>query len=80
MRDLLVRHRETMPQTGLDRRRRRANIRNAFSIRRPGESAGKRVLLVDDVLTTGATADACARTLLRDGASRVDVLTLARAL
>ncbi len=79
-RELLVRNRATAPQTGLDRRQRRSNIKNAFSLRNPGQSAGKRVLLVDDVLTTGATADACARTLIRDGAKRVDVLTLARAL
>lgn len=78
--DLLVRHRATRPQAGLDRRQRRLNISKAFSIRRPGQSAGRRVLLVDDVLTTGATADACARALLQDGARRVDVLTLARAL
>ncbi len=80
VRDLLVRQRATPPQTGLDRRQRRINIRNAFAVRRPGQSAGKRVLLVDDVLTTGATAEACAKVLLKDGASRVDVLTLARAL
>jgi ComF family protein len=80
VRDLLVRDRATTPQTGLDRRQRRANIKKAFSVRRPGQSTGRRVLLVDDVLTTGATADECARALLRDGARRVDVLTLARAL
>ncbi|MBC2709893.1 MAG: ComF family protein [Desulfosarcina sp.] len=79
-RDLLVRTRATAPQTGLDRRQRRININNAFLANRPGQSAGKRVLLVDDVLTTGATADACASALIRDGAKRVDVLTLARAL
>lgn len=80
VRDLLVRHRATTPQTGLDRRQRYINIRNAFTIRRPGQSTGRRVLLVDDVMTTGATANACARVLINDGARRVDVLTLARAL
>jgi ComF family protein len=80
IRDLLVRHRSTAPQTGLDRHQRRMNIKNAFSAGHPGQSAGKRVLLVDDVLTTGATVDACAGVLIKDGAKRVDVLTLARAL
>jgi predicted amidophosphoribosyltransferase len=55
------------------------NIKNAFSVRRPGRITGKRVLLVDDVLTTGATVNACAGILIQDGAARVDVLTLARA-
>lgn len=78
-RDLLTRNRATPPQTGLDRRQRRINIKNAFCVSRPGESAGKHILLVDDVLTTGATAEACAAALLKDGARQVDVLTLARA-
>lgn len=78
--DLIVRTRATPPQTGLDRQQRRMNIKNAFSVNHPGQSAGKRVLLVDDVLTTGATIEACAEALIRDGAQRVDVLTLARAL
>lgn len=80
VRDLLDRHQATPPQTGLNRHQRHNNIRRAFSVRRPGQSAGRRVLLVDDVLTTGATADACARTLIKDGAIQVDVLTLARAV
>lgn len=79
VRDLLTRTRNTVPQTGMNRRQRRINIKDAFCVTRPGQGAGKRVLLVDDVLTTGATAEACAGALVRDGAQRVDVLTLARA-
>jgi len=76
--DALVRVRRTALSRGLGRRARAANVRSAFKVVRPEQVRGRRIVLVDDVLTTGATADACARTLLRAGAARVDVLTWAR--
>ncbi len=63
------------PQRGLDREERRRNARAQF--RAAADVAG-RVVLVDDVYTTGATADVCARLLRRAGATRVDVVTFAR--
>lgn len=77
---ILIRHRRTRQQTGLKKEERRANIRGAFSLRRAAAIAGKRVLLVDDVFTTGATVEECSRVLLKAGAASVDVLTVARAL
>jgi predicted amidophosphoribosyltransferase len=56
------------------------NVRGAIALRRGRSVAGKRVVIVDDVMTTGATADECARVLKRAGAEFVGVLTLARAL
>jgi len=76
---LLRRSRPTPPQVGLGEAERRRNIRGAFAVRRPGSCAGRAILLIDDVYTTGATANECARTLLRAGARRVDVLVIARA-
>ena len=76
-RALLDRVRPTRPQVGLDRTRREANVGGAFRARRA--AAGLRVCLVDDVLTTGATAAAAARALLAAGAARVEVRTLSRA-
>jgi len=77
---LLVRYRPTEPQTGLKRDRRMENLRRAFRVTDRQRIRSHSVLVVDDVLTTGATADACVRTLLNAGARSVRVLTLARAL
>ncbi|MDX2204637.1 MAG: ComF family protein [Hyphomicrobiaceae bacterium] len=75
----LRRVKRTPRQVGLSRAQRIENVAGAFAVApgRRAEIAGKRVLLVDDVITTGATADACARVLKRAGAARVDVLALA---
>lgn len=77
---ILVRRRRTPSQGGLSRPRRIANVRGAFAIagRRAEGLLGRRVLLVDDVMTTGATLSECARVLRRAGAAQVDVVTLAR--
>jgi ComF family protein len=77
---VLARVRATPPQVGLGLPERRRNVRRAFAVRRPEALRGRRVLLVDDVMTTGATADDCARSLRHSGARQVDVLVLARAL
>ena len=76
---LLRRSRRTETQTGLSHAQRRQNVQGAFVLRRPQSLSGKRVALVDDVITTGATASACAAVLKRAGAERVVVLALARA-
>ncbi len=78
--DLLRRLRWTGSQAGLKGSERRSNVRQAFAIHPcwTEDLKDKAVLLVDDVLTTGATVDACVRTLERGGARHVDVLTLAR--
>lgn len=73
----LSRREYTGTQTFLDRQNRRGNVLNAFVCDEPAAVADARILLVDDVLTSGATADGCARALLRSGASGVNVLTFA---
>jgi len=79
-RESLVREQMTDPQTGSGRQQRLDNVRHAFAVRDGYNIRGKRILLIDDVQTTGATADACARVLLEGGAENVDVLTVARAM
>lgn len=80
--DLLLRQRSTPSQGRLTSRQRQRNVSGAFVVppRWQPLLKGARVLLVDDVLTTGATAEACSRALHRSGAEAVDVLTLARVL
>ena len=78
--DVLIRSKATVPQTGLGRRQRLKNVKGVFSLRFPEQVYGKKVLVVDDVYTTGATVNECARILLKFGAVQVDVLTLARAI
>ena len=79
-RNVLIRSIATVPQTGLDRLQRLKNVKGVFGLRSPEKVYGKKLLLVDDVYTTGATVNECARVLLKFGAERVDVLTLARAI
>jgi len=78
--EALRRVRPTEQQIGLSRSQRASNVQGAFKVadNRRSEIQGRRVVLVDDVLTTGATVDACARALLRAKAASVDVLVFAR--
>jgi predicted amidophosphoribosyltransferase len=78
----LARLRRTATQVGLTADQRRRNVAGAFKVTRvrADRVKGKKIVVVDDVITTGATAEACARALKRAGAARVDVLALARAV
>ena len=78
--DWLIRRRRTPSQGTLGPLARARNVRGAFALRRGRSVAGKRIVLIDDVLTTGATAEECARVLRRAGAAYVGVLVLARAV
>jgi len=78
--DLLIRHRNTRSQEGRDRDGRFRNVEGAFRVR-PGRDwviAGRPVLMVDDVMTSGATLSACTEACLAAGAARVDVVVLCR--
>jgi ComF family protein len=76
---LLKRVRVTVSQAGLTTHQRRQNLRGAFFAPRPARLAGRDVLLIDDIYTTGATARACSRVLINAGAASVRVATIARA-
>jgi ComF family protein len=76
----LKRVKPTAQQVGLSRTERAANVQGAFRVPGDGKAGvtGRRLVLIDDVLTSGATVDGCARALLRAGAANVDVLVFAR--
>jgi ComF family protein len=78
--DVLVRERDTVSQIGLTRPQRADNIRGAFRVAHPSRVAGHKILLVDDVLTTGTTASECARVLRKAGVENVWVATVGRTL
>jgi ComF family protein len=77
---VLLRKRDTGSQIGLTNHERRENLRGAFGVNDPTRILNRDILLVDDVYTTGTTASECARVLLRAGAARVWVATVARTL
>jgi predicted amidophosphoribosyltransferase len=76
--DVLVRTRQTEPQIELAAVERRLNVKGAFAVARPDLVAGKRILLLDDVMTTGSTMDECAKELKKAGADVVIAATVAR--
>ena len=76
--DALVRSHSTPPQVGLPKKKREENIKGAFRVVRPQEVAGQRILLVDDVYTTGTTLKEGARALIAAGAREVTVVAIAR--
>ena len=78
--DLIIRKRRTESQTGLGKQKRKSNIKNAFSVKKPGKIKGREILLVDDVYTTGATTEECVKVLMKNGAEGIHILTLARAI
>jgi ComF family protein len=69
-----------MHRAAMDRKAREMTVRNAFEVKRPKLISGARILLVDDIFTTGATASYCAKALKKAGAAEVNVITLARAV
>ena len=78
--DALKRVRATPPLKGLNMLQRRRTVAGAFRANRQAELRGRNIVLVDDVLTTGSTANACARVLKRAGAARVDLVSWARVI
>ncbi|HEX8447109.1 MAG TPA: ComF family protein [Sphingomonas sp.] len=76
--DAVERHRRTPPLRDMNPTQRAKTVRGAFRIADPARVAGRRVVLIDDIFTTGATADACARVLMKAGAQEVRLLCWAR--
>lgn len=78
--DLLLRRRPATPKALLSGKKRSGNLDGAFSLSYPARVAGAKILLADDVYTTGATVNECSRILRKAGAERIEVLTVARSL
>src|SRR5690606_1874466 len=78
--DVLVRTKASESQTRMNRHERYENVRDAFKVQNQEAISGRHVLLVDDVLTTGATIEACAEALLNEGADKVSAVTIAKAV
>lgn len=74
----LVKHKSTKPQVSFSGKERIKNVKGVFSVKYPQKICGRRIVLIDDVFTTGSTARECANVLLAAGAASVDVLTIAR--
>lgn len=77
--NVLVKHKETPPQTGLTKEQRKINLQDAFKVKAPGEIKGKNILLLDDVFTTGSTVSTIAQLLRQEGVQEIFVITLANA-
>ena len=77
--NILFRTKNNRSQTGLSKEERIKNVRGIFRVKEDVDLTGKKLLLVDDILTTGATINECVKTLKKNGAKKVDVLTLAYA-
>ncbi|MGQ9745156.1 MAG: ComF family protein [Dissulfurimicrobium sp.] len=78
--DLLVRHKKTPPQTGLDEARRLRNVEDAFYATCRLKKACRKVTIIDDIFTTGSTVNACAKALKKAGVEQVEVFTIARTI
>lgn len=76
--DSLIRHENTVPQVSLSRQARCKNLKKAFSVKYPERIAGRNIVLIDDVETTGSTLSECARVLKKSGAGKIYAVTLAR--
>ena len=76
----VIRHRKTRPQVEFSGHERVKNVKNAFMVKNPQEIKGRKILLIDDVMTTGSTLKECALTLKAAGAQSVDSLTVARVI